>query len=70
MQSASNGEVVADLKETNKALDYASAMPDRGLIFRSSVLDWDNLVSCPITDASHANENQQMKIEGAESLEP
>ena len=70
MQSASAGGIVADLREANKAVDYALATPDRGLTFRANVLDWDNLISCVITDASHANESQVMKVKGEDSVEP
>ena len=69
MQSASNGGTVADLREANKAVDYALATPQRGLVYRSGVLDWDNLISCVITDASHANEHEVMTVDKEDSLE-
>ncbi|CAE7297584.1 unnamed protein product [Symbiodinium microadriaticum] len=40
-----NGGTVADLREANKAVDYALATPERGLVYRSGVLDRDNLIS-------------------------
>ena len=69
MQSASNGGTVADLREANKAVDYALATPQRGLVYRSGVLDWDNLISCVITDASHAHEHEVMTADKEDSLE-
>eukprot|EP00439_Symbiodinium_sp_Y106_P056887 s1402_g8.t1 len=69
MQSASNGGTVADLREANKAVDYALATPQRGLVYRSGVLDWDNLIFCVITDASHANEHEVMTVDKEDSLE-
>eukprot|EP00439_Symbiodinium_sp_Y106_P059738 s1939_g8.t1 len=68
MQSASNGGTVADLREANKAVDYALATPQRGLVYRSGVLDWDNLI-CVITDASHTNEHEVMTVDKEDSLE-
>ena len=43
--------------------------PQRGLVYRSGVLDWDNLISCVITDASHANEHEVMTVDTEDSLE-
>ena len=58
---------MADLREANKAVDYVLATPDRG--FRANVLDWDDLISCVITDACHANESEVMKVKGEDSVE-
>ncbi|CAE7258466.1 unnamed protein product [Symbiodinium natans] len=74
VSQADDYTITVTCKETtlkaNKAVDYALATPDRGLTFRANVLDWDNLISCVITDASHANESQVMKVKGEDSVEP
>jgi hypothetical protein len=56
MQSCATHGCVRDLKEVNKVLEYAKNTADKGLTFKSGVLDWNNMVSCVVTDASHANE--------------
>ena len=52
---------IADLKEVTKVLAYAHSTADHGLTFKSGVLDWNNLVSAVVTDASHANEVEKLQ---------
>ena len=40
-----------------------------GLTFKSNVLDWDKLMCLVVTDASHANESEEMIVNGAVSIE-
>ena len=61
LRSRVNIGTIADLKEANKVLAYAIATADQGLTFKSGVLDWNNLVSAVVTDASHANEVEELK---------
>jgi hypothetical protein len=49
---------VADLKEANKVLEYAIQTAEKGLTFRSGVLDWNTMISGVVCDASHANEEE------------
>ena len=73
IQSASSNGCVADLKEANKHIDYAVSTADRGLKFRSGILSWDMendpMISCIITDASHANESEDLIVNGKTSKE-
>ena len=55
-----------------KAVEYAISTYDRGLVFKSGLLDWKTpgvLMSLVITDASHANESEEMIINEMTSLE-
>ena len=74
VQAASSNGCVADLKEANKHVDYAVSTSSRGLTFRSGVLSWDfsldAMITCVITDASHANESEDMIVNGKVSKEP
>ena len=74
VQAASSNGCVADLKEANKHVDYAISTSSRGLTFRSGVLSWDfsldAMITCVITDASHANESEDMIVNGKVSKEP
>lgn len=48
-------------------MDYAIATAGRGLTFRTGILSWSlqgPMISCVISDASHANENEDMAING------
>jgi len=58
VQSASAKGCVKDIKEANKTIDYAIRTADKGLLFKSGVLDWDNMASGCVSDASHGNETQ------------
>ena len=40
-----------------------------GLTFKSNVLDWGKLMCRVVTDASHANESEEMIVNGAVSIE-
>ena len=57
-----------DLKECNKVVEYAKEDPDRGLTFKSGVLDWRSMCVGTITDASHAEEEEW--VEATKNLEP
>lgn len=73
IQSASSNGCVADLREANKYVDYAIATASRGLTFRTGILSWslqDPMISCVISDASHANESEDMTINGKVYREP
>ena len=72
IQSASSNGTVADIKDANKAVEYAISTYDRGLVFKSGLLDWKTpgaLMSLVITDASHANESEEMIINEMTSVE-
>ena len=70
IQSAANKGIVADIKEANKAVDFAIATAERGLTFKSGTVKWGEMISLVITDASHANESEEMIVAGKKSLEP
>ena len=74
VQAASSTGCVADLKEANKYVDYAASTASRGLTFKSGILSWDMsldaMITCVITDASHANESEDMIVNGKLSKEP
>ena len=59
---------VVDLRESNKVIAYAKEDPDRGLTFRSGVIDWKSMCVGTITDASHAEEEEW--VESMKALEP
>ena len=44
IQTASNKGTVADLRQANKSIEYAQDTYQRGLVFKSGVLDWETLV--------------------------
>ena len=72
IQSASNKGTVADIKEANKTVEYAVKTYQRGIAFRSGLLDWSKpggLMSLVITDASHANEEEELLVNGSVSVE-
>eukprot|EP00439_Symbiodinium_sp_Y106_P017032 s7326_g2.t1 len=72
IQSASNNGTVADIKEANKTVEYAVKTYQRGITFRSGLLDWSKpggLMSLVITDASHANEEEELLVNGSVSVE-
>ncbi|CAE7418365.1 GIP [Symbiodinium sp. CCMP2592] len=72
IQSASNSGTVADIKEANKTVEYAVKTYERGITFRSGLLDWSKpggLMSLVITDASHANEEEELLVNGSVSVE-
>ena len=69
IQSSASKGTVSDLKEANKAVEYALRTHDVGLTFKSNVLDWDKLMCLVVTDASHANESEEMIVNGAVSIE-
>ena len=54
-QFATTG-TVADIRFANKVVRYARETSDRGLTFMTDTVDWDNIVSIVVTDASHACE--------------
>ena len=56
MQSASAKGTGKDLKDANKALEWAKETAERGLTFKSDSIDWDNMILATITDASWATE--------------
>ena len=47
---------VKDIKEANKVVDYAKATSSRGLVFKSGMIDWYDMVLGLISDASFAGE--------------
>ena len=59
---------LADLKECNKVVEFAKEDPDKGLTFKSGVLDWKSMYVGTITDASHAEEEEW--VEATQNLEP
>ena len=59
-QSSSAKGMVRDLKEANKTIDYAIRTADKGLYFKSGILDWDNMVLGCVSDASHGNETEHV----------
>ena len=72
IQSASSSGTGADIKDANKAVEYAIGTYDRGLVFKSGLLDWKTpgaLMSLVVTDASHANESKEMIMNGMTSVE-
>ena len=72
IQTASNKGTVADLRQANKSIEYAQDTYQRGLVFKSGVLDWETpggLVQVVVTDASHANEEEEMLVNGMVSTE-
>ncbi|CAE7200469.1 GIP [Symbiodinium sp. CCMP2592] len=72
IQSASSNGTVADIRDANKAVEHAISTYDRGLVFKSGLLDWKTpgaLLSLVITDASHANESEEMIINEMTSVE-
>ena len=72
IQSASSNGTVADIREANKAVEYAIGTYDRGLVFKSGLLDWKTpgaLMSLVVTDASRANESEEMIINEMTSVE-
>ena len=72
IQSASNSGTVADIRDANKTVEYAVRTHDRGLTFRSGMLDWTTpgaLLNLVVTDASHANESEEMIVNETTSLE-
>ena len=72
IQTASNKGTVADLRQANKSIEYAQDTYQRGLVFKSGVLDWETpggLVQVVVTDASHANEEEEMLVNGMVSIE-
>ena len=75
IQASSSTGCVADLKEASRYVDYAVSTASRGWVFRSGgVLSWDMsldaMITCTITDASHANESEEMIVNGKLSKEP
>ena len=61
MQSSAGAKCkVLDLKEANKVLEYAIETSDRGITFKAGAIDWDNMVMACISDASLAQENEEM----------
>ena len=57
MQTAVSKGKVRDLKEANKVVEYALNTADKGIVFRSGILDWNTMVLGNVCDASHANES-------------
>ena len=68
LQQRLKGLKVADLQESNKVIAYAKEDPDKGLTFRSGVIDWKSMCVGTVTDASHAEEHEW--VERMEALEP
>lgn len=61
------------LVRANKHVDYAIAAAGRGLTFKTGILSWnleDPMIACVISDASHANESEDMLINGRTHREP
>ena len=58
VQSAAACGYVKDIKMANKLVKYAVSTAERGITFKSGILDWNNLVQVIVSDASHANEEQ------------
>ena len=54
-QAAAKG-LVKDIAFVNKVVEYAKRTADRGLTFKSGIVDWSNLAMLTVTDASHATE--------------
>ena len=69
IQSSASKGTVSDLKEANKTVECALRTHDVGLTFKCNVLDWDKLTCLVVTDASHANESEEMIVNGAVSIE-
>ena len=67
-QIAANGSVDS-IKFANKVVRYAKSTSDRGLTFKSGVVDWSNMSSIVVTDASHANEEEIGIVKGKEKSE-
>ena len=68
LQQRLKGLKVADLQESNKVIAYAKEDPDKGLTFRSGVIDWKAMCVGAITDASHGEEHAW--VENMKALEP
>ena len=58
LQQRLKGLSAADSKECNKVVAFAKEDPDKGLTFRSGVIDWRSMCVGTITDASHAEEEE------------
>ena len=67
-QIAANGSVDS-IKFANKVVRYAKSTSDRGLTFKSGIVDWNNMSSIVVTDASHANEEEIGIVRGKEKSE-
>ena len=65
MQSASKGSTVADLREANKAAD---STPQRGLVYKFGVLDWDDLISTLNQEDSVESQGARLICLGTPSL--
>ena len=59
---------IPDLKECNKVVEFAKEDPDKGLTFRSGVIDWKSMCVGTVTDASHGEEEEW--VESMKALEP
>ena len=62
LQSVAATATVRDLRDANKIVDYAKVTHSNGLTFKSGLLDWDTMVMCVITDASHGNELEYNEV--------
>ena len=49
-----------DIKEANKTIEFAIRTCEKGLFFKSGILDWDNMVAGCVSDASHGNETEHV----------
>ena len=69
VQSMSSKGIVKDIRDANKAIDYAISTADRGLYFKAGVIDWNDMVNGCVSDASHGNESEEIsgKVENHRS---
>ena len=56
LQSICGKATIKDVRECNHVLDYALKTSHEGIHFKSTGLNWDDMVVCTITDASFAGE--------------
>ena len=57
-----------NLRECNKVVAFAKEDADKGLAFKSGVIDWKSMCVGRNTDASHAEEEEW--VESMKGLEP
>ena len=62
LQCVAGKGTVKDMKECNKVLEFALQTSDEGLYFASDGFDLDEAVLCTITDASFANDTEEVNV--------
>ena len=55
--------LVRDMRECNKVLTWAQKTSGDGIHFAAGAFDWEEMVTCAITDASFANDKVLVKDE-------